>query len=154
MNKNIEKLKGFRLYLLNQIEGLTAEQLNAIPAGHNNNIIWNLAHLMSAQQTMCYTRSGLPPAVDNKNTDPYLTGTRPEGILSELEIATLKELFIKSIDQLQLDAERKIFQTYQPSVMIPQVYGFEVSNISEAIAYLLYHEGLHAGSILSLKRLV
>jgi hypothetical protein len=154
MNKNIEKLKGFRLYLLKQIEGLTAEQLNAIPAGHNNNIIWNLAHLMSAQQAMCYTRSGLPPAVDNKYTDPYLTGTRPEGIVSEQEIATLKELFINSIDQLQLDAERKIFQAYQPSVMIPQVYGFEVSNISEAIDYLLYHEGLHTGSILSLKRLV
>jgi hypothetical protein len=38
--------------------------------------------------------------------------------------------------------------------MIPKVYGFEVNNIDEAIDYLLYHDGLHTGCIMSLKHLV
>ncbi len=39
MNKKIEKIKNFRLFLLKQIGGLTTQQLNDIPAGYNNNYL-------------------------------------------------------------------------------------------------------------------
>jgi len=154
MNNNIPKIKGFRLALLKQLEGLSTQQLNQIPTGFNNNISWNLGHLISAQQNMCYVRSGLPITVDDKYFSPYMSGTKPEKFIDEQDIKNIKELFITSIHQLQSDYDKKIFENYSPSAMIPKVFGFEVTNINDAIEYLLLHEGLHHGYILSLKHLV
>lgn len=154
MNKKIEKIKNFRIYLLKQLENLTTAQLNAIPAGYNNNIVWNLGHLICVVQNMCYVRAGLPIAIDDKYVSPYMPGTKPEAFIGEQEIKCLNEVFLSSIDQLQSDLDKDVFKNYSPSVMIPKVYGFEVSNIDEAIDYLLHHEGFHAGYILSLKRLL
>ncbi len=66
MDKRIQKIRKLREFLLAQIEGLTAEQLNKIPDGYNNNIIWNLGHLICAEQSLCYFRSGQAITVDDK----------------------------------------------------------------------------------------
>jgi len=50
MKKEIERLKKTRIFLLDLIKDLTTEQLNEIPKGFNNNIIWNLGHLIASQQ--------------------------------------------------------------------------------------------------------
>jgi hypothetical protein len=154
MNRNIEKIKNFRLFILKQIDGLTTQQLNTIPSGFNNNIIWNLAHLTCVVQNLCYARSGLPITVDDKYFSPYMPGTKPERNIDGPEIETIKTQLVSTFDQLQSDLGKGIFKNYTPSVLIPKVYGFEVTNIDEAIEYLLYHEGLHQGHILSLKHLV
>jgi hypothetical protein len=154
MNRKLEKIQKFREHLNKQIESLTGQQLNHIPDGYHNNIVWNLGHMISAQQTMCYVRAGLSVVVDERFYTPYLSGTRPEKFIDEQEIRMVKDLFITAIDRLQADLEKNIFENYSPSVMIPKVYGFEVNNIDEAIEYLLYHDGLHTGCIMSLKHLV
>jgi DinB superfamily len=154
MNKKIKMIKGFRLYLLKQIEDLTVQQLNTIPNGFNNNIIWNLGNLIYAVQNMCYARTGLPFSVSDNFFLPFMPGTRPVKIYNEQQIKELKEVFITSMDKLQSDFDENIFQNYAPSPMIASVYGFEVNNIDDAFEYLLYHEGLHGGYILSLKHLV
>ena len=154
MNTKIDKIKNFRLYLLKQVEGLTAQQFNHIPQGYSNNIVWNVGHLISAQQNMCYVRAGLPITVDDLYFSPYISGTKPSAVMDDQEIVNLKDLLITSIDRFQSDFDKAIFQNYSPSVMIPKVYGFEVPDIDEAIEYLLHHEGYHLGCILSLKRFV
>jgi hypothetical protein len=154
MNRKIENLKNYRLYLWKQLDGLTTEQLNAVPAGYHNNVVWNLAHLMSVAQTLCYVRAGLPVPVDDPYYTPYLPGTKPERFVDALEIQTIKALCISSMDQFQADYANNLFGNYSPSAGIRQVYGVEVSNIDEAIDYLIYHEGFHGGYVLSLKRLL
>lgn len=154
MNKKIDHIKNYRLFLLKQIDGLTTQQLNNIPAGFNNNMIWNLAHLNSVVQNMCYVRADLPVAIDEKYFSPYLSGTKPEQFIDEQEIKNIKELLITSLDKLQSDYEKNRFENYSPNVMIAKVYGVEVNNIDDAIDYLIYHEGLHGGYILALKHLV
>ncbi len=154
MEKKIKKIKQFRLFLLNQVEALTAGQFNTIPEGYNNNIIWNIGHLISAQQNMCYVKAGLPVVVSNSFFSTYLSGTKPGAFVDDAAIAVIKELLISTIDQLQTDYDKKIFANYTPSAAILKVYGFEVNNIDDALEYLLYHDGLHSGYITALKRLV
>ena len=83
-----------------------------------------------------------------------LPGSKPVTFVNEEEIAVIKKLFISTIDKLQIDFDKKIFENYTPSPGILKVYGFEVKNIDDALEYLLYHEGLHTGYISSLKHLV
>ncbi len=154
MNTQFEKIKNFRIVLLKQIETLTIEQLNEIPTGYNNNIIWNLGHLLAAEQNVCYVKSGLPIAVEDEYFSPFMPGTKPEYFSSVTTVSAIKKLLITSIDQLQSDFEANKFSNYTPSLMVPKVYGFEINDINSALEYLLYHEGLHAGYILAMKRLL
>ena len=154
MEAQVERIKSLRRFLLEQVEELTADQLNAIPTGFRNNIIWNLGHLTSAVQSICYSRAGLPVAIDEAYVSPYLPGTKPERYIEADEIAVLKTLAISSLDQLQADVAQHSFSSYSPSVIIPKIYGVEVTNIQEALNFLLYHEGFHAGYVLALKHLL
>lgn len=147
----IDKIIQFRHYLLGRISDLTPQQLNYIPAGHRNNIIWNLAHMTAVLQVLCYVRSGLAMTIDQTYYTPFLAGTSPEKEMTPDEIATIKSLFITTANQLADDYERGIFVDYSKVEKIEQVYHIQVTNIDDAIEYLLHHEGFHYGCISSLK---
>ena len=154
MNQKIEKIKNLRLFLIKQLHGLTPEELNKIPKGYNNNIIWNIGHLISANQSLCYKRSGHPARVDQKYILPFFTNTKPVEFVSEHEIKTMKLVFINSIDVLAEDFENNIFTSYTPSENIERLYGMKLKNIEDALDFLLYHEGFHSGYITSMIRVV
>ena len=154
METKIHKLKNFRLFLLDQIKNLNEVQLNKVPPGFNNNIIWNLGHMICVQQNMSYVRARRPVIVDDKYFTPYLPHTRPESFVQEADIKMLSELFISTIDALQNDLDKNMFDHYTPSALIPEIYGFDVKNIDSALEYLLHHDGYHAGYINSLMRFI
>jgi hypothetical protein len=151
MKQEIENIRQIRLFTLDQIKELTPEQLNETPAGFNNNIIWNLAHLVSAQQGLCYLRSGLEIVTDDMYFSPYRPGTKPEKIVGPADIETIKELLISTTERLEADYTAQVFSTYSP---ITTRYGVAVSNIEEAIRFVLFHEGFHSGYIMALKRIL
>ncbi|MDB4905179.1 MAG: DinB family protein [Mucilaginibacter sp.] len=151
MQKGIERLKKTRIYLLNLIEGLTTEQLNEVPAGFNNNIIWNLGHLITSQQSICYLRSGVKVFIDEKYLPFYKPQTKPDKFVESAEIEQMKKLFLTAIDQFEKDYEGKLFSNHPAWTTM---YGIEVKDIDDAIHFALFHEGLHTGYIMALKRLL
>jgi len=151
MHQQIEKIKSTRTFLLTLIEGLTTEQLNQIPQGFNNNIIWNLAHLVSAQQSICYKRSGLQPIVQDKYFTSYLSGTKPDGFIDSNEVETIKALLLSTLNEFESDYKKGFFTTYTPVVTR---YGVALDNIDDAVNFLPFHEGLHVGYVMALKRMV
>src|SRR5215204_4191266 len=98
MNDKIDKLKKSRIFLLQQISELSPEQLNKIPDKFNNNIIWNLTHLLCAQQGLCYLRGGQPALIPEKYIAPFTTNTKPERFITIEEIEEVKQLFVSTID--------------------------------------------------------
>lgn len=151
MNQQIENVRKTRQYLVELIKDLTTNQLNTIPHGFNNNIIWHLGHLIAAQQGVCYIRAGLKQPVDEQLTAPFKPGTKPERAFSPDEIEHVKEVLLSSIDTLENDYNNGTFKTYNTWTTR---YGVELRDIDAALSFLIYHEGLHAGSILSQKKLV
>ena len=115
---------------------------------------WNLGHLVSATQAICYKRAGLPVTIDDKYFSPFLPTTKPGNFINSEEIDNIKKLLISTIDTLNTDLESNLFGNYTKSERIEQVYGIDVSNIDDAIEFLLYHEGFHSGYIVGLIRLV
>lgn len=59
MVKQFDILRKTRQYVLELIANLSMEQLNEVPAGFTNNIVWNLGHMLASQQGVCYLRGGL-----------------------------------------------------------------------------------------------
>lgn len=151
MKKEIEWMEKTRSYLLELVKDLTVEQLNKIPSGFNNNIIWNLGHLISSQQGLCYTRSGLNGTVDETFFANFRSQTKPERFITDKEVALIKELLLSTLSVLKEDYSKNTFTNY---TAYTTRYSVELTNIDNAIDFLVFHEGLHTGYIMALKRLI
>lgn len=154
MNNKTEKIKQLRQYLLNQIAGLSTEQLNKRPEGFNNSIIWNIGHLVLAQQNICYRRSGLVNYLQEPWLALFAPGTKADSFIDEQLIETIKGHFISAIDRFEKDLLVLDFSTYTPSEFVKATYGIELKNIEDALEFLFYHEGYHTGYVLSIMKLV
>jgi len=149
MKKEIERLKKTRIFLLDLIKDLTTEQLNEIPKGFNNNIIWNLGHLIASQQGLSYVRAGLKPIVEESLIRTYKAQTKPTSYISEEEIRTIKDVSISVLDRLEEDYNKQLFSAYEA---FTTRYDVPITTIDEAINFLLFHEGLHMGYIMAMKK--
>ncbi len=151
MHPQIQQIRKTRTWLVGLIEGLSMEELNKIPPGFNNNIIWNVAHLPAAQQNVCYVRAGLHPVIEEKYFIRYKPETKPEVPADENEVNDIKQLLFSSLDQLELDLQKNIFINY-PSWKTRS--GVEINNIEDGLKFLSFHEGIHTGYVMALKRII
>ena len=151
MQFQFETLQKSRILMLKVIEKLTLEQLNTIPKGFHNNIAWNIAHLVVTQQLLCYKLSGLDCHVSDKMIQPFQKGSAPEYSVSQQEFNNIKELLISLPKTLKLDYKKGIFKKYNAYTTSVNV---TLNCIEDAIAFNNYHEGIHLGIILQLKKLV
>ena len=132
------------------IDSLTTEQLNKIPEGYSNNIIWNFAHNIVTQQLLCYKLANHKMYIDNEMVDQFKKGTKPTGLVSEKEIAVFKKMAIELIAKIESDYESEIFSynSYTTS------YNVTLNSIEDAIKFNTVHEGLHLGYAMAMRRLV
>ena len=151
MSQQIEILRKPRLTIIAKIEALSLEQLNTIPAGFNNNIIWNLGHIIAAQCGVCYKRAGLDLPIDEIFFETYKPGTKPERLYTADDLSLIKELLISTRDRLEADLQTSIFGNYPTWTTR---YGADLHNADEAVAFLPFHDGLHIGTIVALEKLV
>jgi hypothetical protein len=151
MNQQIENIKKVRVFLLESIKDLTTEQWNTIPEGFNNNIAWNVGHLIAAQQGICYKRGNLAPHITDELWEQFRSGSKPDRFLSADEIAKIKSLFLNTMDELDADYSKQIFGGYTAWTTR---YGVEIASIDDALKFLPFHDGLHSGTIGAFKRLV
>jgi DinB superfamily len=151
MKNQIENIRKIRASLLGNLNELTTEQFNKIPDGFGNNIIWNLAHLVAAQQSICYKRAGLDAPLGDDFINTYKPGTKPEKFVDAAGIEDIKQLLFSTLDHLEADYNTHIFNGYTP---VTTRYGVELNNIDDGISFLPFHEGYHMGAIMGLKRLV
>jgi DinB superfamily len=149
MQTIFDRYKLIRQYILENIKDLTLAQLNEIPPHFSNNIIWNVAHLISAQQGVCYRPAGKISAVDAAILKAYKPDTKPEGNVDESFVHHIKELFISTINDFENDYSENEFVNYTAWT---NRYGTEISNVDIAAEFLLFHEGLHLGVIMSIKK--
>lgn len=151
MKREFETIKQLRERILDTVSNLSIEQLNKVPEGFNNNIIWNLGHMIAAQQSLCYKRAGLNIRVDETFFNTYKPETKPEGFVNEAGVEEIKKMLFTTLEQLEADYNNGAITGY---TTFTTRYNIKLSNIDEAIAFLPFHEGLHVGYIMSLRKLV
>ncbi|MBR9913408.1 MAG: DinB family protein [Algicola sp.] len=140
--KNRAVLKSF-------IEGYSLEELNRIPKGFNNNIIWNIAHVIAVQQSLIYKLSGVPPIISEDMIEMFKKGTKPERDLTQAEVDEIKGLLFSTVEKTKEDYENDIFKTYHEYTVTTKN---TLTNVLEAIEFNNFHEGIHLGYILALKK--
>ena len=144
-----QKTRGF---LKNYLETLTLEELNTIPKAYNNNIIWNIGHIIVTEQLLVYKLSGLPMLVNEALISKYMKGTKPEINATQEDVNELKELLFSTIERTAKDYTNGKFTSFQEYVL--STTGNTLTKVEEAISFNLFHEGIHFGYIMALAKAV
>lgn len=134
------------------IESHTLEQLNKIPDGFKNNIIWNIGHIIVTQQLLAYKLSGLAMIVTDEMVAKYQKGSAPQGSVTQEEVDAIKSLLFTTITKTQEDLDNGLFQNYMEYTV--STANFTLKNIEDAMQFNNFHEGIHIGVILQLRKFV
>ena len=151
MESTLEIWKTSRNNYLQYFDKYTVDQLNKIPEGFNNNLIWNIGHVIVAQQGLVYKSAGLPGYIPNEIAVLYSPGTKPTGLTSAKEMNELKGYLFSLIEQTENDLASGTLSTYTPRTT---ALGFHLGSLQDALEFNNYHEAMHFGSMLSIRKFV
>lgn len=151
MDKMLETTSRQRKAYIDMLSGLSMQQLNTIPEGFNNNILWNLGHIVATQQLLVYSLSGERWTVDKELIKAYRNGTRPERLYTEADRQLVIDNMLAPIQATHTLRAAGGFSTYQP-FKLPT--GFEITDYDSAVLFNLFHEGLHMGYVFSINKFV
>ena len=151
MKVQFDILTKTRAIVLYYIKDLSLDQLHIVPVGFNNNIAWNIAHLVVTQQLLHYNLSGNDCLVSDELITAYQKGTSPSVKFSQQAFDEVLELFLGLPSTLEEDFEAGIFKEYSA---YKTSTGFVIDSMEKAIIFNNFHESLHLGVIMSLKKLV
>ncbi|MBP8157242.1 MAG: DinB family protein [Flavobacterium sp.] len=139
-----------KLYL-KLIENYSLEQLNKIPEGFSNNLAWNFGHVIVAQQGLVYRLSGLPINVTDEMNEKYRNGSKPTGTTTQAELEELKVLLFSLLERTKEDYAAGKFITYNEYTTGT---GFHLANLKDAIEFNNYHEALHMGFMMNIRKFI
>lgn len=151
MHQVFEITRLSRKIVAEYLENYTLEQLNKVPEGFNNNLIWNIGHIVVVQQMLVYNLSGLPMVVSQGMVDKYKRGSKPEDNVSQSEVDEIRSLLFETINQTKADLNSKIFKTYTEFTTLS---GFTMRNVEDALAFNYYHEAMHIGMMMSIRKFI
>lgn len=152
MSAEITLLTQIRKLTYMVVKDLTPEQCLHIPEKFDNNIAWNLGHMLVVQQLLTYARSGLTPHVSDEMVAMYRPGTSPADWTTQPD---MKELFAMSRDHIEkLTADYAAGKFASFGGYKSTTTGIDLKTIDEALGFNNYHEGLHMGAIMAIKNLL
>jgi len=146
------KLTRFSREVLSRFfDNYTLSQLNKIPQGFNNNLIWNIGHVVVSQQLLVYKGSGVEALIKDELIARYARGSKPERDVTQAEADEIKSLMFSLVDKTETDYNNGIFTTYNARM---SEMGFSLQTTEDAIAFNNHHEGIHLGIMLQLKKFI
>jgi hypothetical protein len=122
--------------------------VNAIPIGFSNSLIWNATHNLVTLQLLAYKMNGLEMHVSTDIVDRYKKGTLAT-VGNNIDLSSLTSLLISTADLLKEDYSNDIFKDYQPYTTS---FGITLNSIEEVISFNNLHEGLHLGYMMAMTK--
>lgn len=152
MNFTFQVLKNIRSIFNKIIENNMLADLNKVPKGFNNNVIWNIGHIVVSEQLLAYKLSGLESSLSDDMINKYRKDSKPEGPVSQEEVNEIKALLSSTINKTEADYNNGVFKNYNAYTV--STTGNTLNNIDEALQFVTIHDGLHYGYVLALLKAI
>ncbi len=155
---NLAIIGATRRLMVDLLKEHSLEQINRIPPGFSNNLIWNAAHVAVGLHSVVFRRNNAsdqemavmayyPPS--DAQIAGYSKGTRPT--------EDVDQAFVDMVCQQLL--ETTWFDTLRPEFLLPDRYsswttmwGVELHDAGQGLTYINMHEGMHFGVCLGLRK--
>ncbi len=146
-------LRSSRQNLAKILDESDRDTLLKIPEGIGNNILWNIGHIIMAQQGLCYSVAKLPLRFLEEERDLLKKGSSPkdwtEASNNDRLRETIRKSILTSIDTLEKDLKADLFKEYAAYTTSS---GVTLNSVWDAVAFSLFHEGLHMQAIRGIQR--
>lgn len=149
--QTIDTLREIRGFVLRLTDDLSDEQLSTVPPGASNNALWNLGHLAVTQQLLHYALSDLPMYLSDEVVAGFRKGSSPADWAGgpPAAIGEIREWLIELPERLAEDHAAGRFETFRE---YPTSTGITLHDLDQALAFNNFHEGIHVGILLRLKK--
>lgn len=151
MHQAFDITRSSRKILSQFLQEHSLEQLNSIPEGFTNNLIWNIGHIVVVQQMLVYQLSGLPMLVSDELVAKYKKGTKPKQPVTQKEVDEIQTLLFETINQTKADFNNNRFVNFHE---FTTQTGFTIKNVEDALAFNYFHEAVHLGVLLGIRKFV
>ena len=131
------------------VDALPPDALTVIPDGFSNHVLWNVGHLVVTMQSLVYGLSGQPLGVPDAWVAAFRKGTTPEAGVAAAPWPEIRDAFLGLPDQTEVDLRAGAFRQYREYTTTP---GVVLASVEEALRFNLFHEGLHLGAILAMRK--
>lgn len=133
------------------LEKYSLEELNKIPEGFSNNLLWNIGHIIVVQQLLVYKLSGVPAMISTEMIEKYQKGTKPEHNVTQQEVDEIKVLLFSTLEKTKQDLAQNVFQKYME---FTSMSGFTMKSAQNAIEFNNYHEAMHTGIMMQIRKFI
>ncbi|MFC4220840.1 DinB family protein [Flagellimonas marina] len=151
MEKIFDILYKNRKILQDILQHTPKEELYKIPEGFNNNIWWNIAHVVVTPQLLVYGLSGLEYTIEEELINTYRKGTFPNGEPSAQEVEKVSTYLFSTVKHIQLDYEKGRLHVKNYKELTTSV-NVTLTSAEDAIVFSAYHEGIHLGAVRGLQK--
>ncbi len=140
-----------RFHMLRELEGLSHEDMLSIPEGRDDNVLWNVGHLLCSLSRLTYVFSGYPLPIPEHYLQLFGKNTNALDWQETPNVDEVLAYFNSVPDQIEADFRAGKFLEYTP-LKLPE--GHTVESVEEAVAFHCFHEGLHIGMVISIKQML
>lgn len=139
MIQYLNKLEEERRLLLGRTKDLTMDQYNIIPPGFNNNIIWNMGHILVVSESLLYQNSPYQRPTHELMKPRFEKGSIPDGMVDEDDILLIRHSLQQTVQFYKMCTGMD-----RSGREIPLVSNSGLAIISnERMQFLLFHEDMH-----------
>lgn len=141
-----QQLVDYRKELFHAIEGLTEEDVNVVPEGFSNNILWNLGHVYLDQYLWIAYLTKEPTPIPPGFREWFNYGTKPADWSTQPpSLATLRSLLENQPHEIQAAYGERLEEEFP-------VTDSGMHTIAQVLVRTIFHEGLHLASINTIRR--
>jgi len=133
MHFTLEVLSNTRKFYNKFLEKTSLDDLNKIPQGFNNNIIWNIGHIVVTQQLLAYKLSGLPMMVSDSMIAKYMN---PVGLVMLIPAAIATMSTVNTFTHLHIPLYVSLLRSFH-SIVLGLIIGY-VFILIYKLGYSLY----------------
>ncbi len=145
----IDQLKTIRQRFTDLCSSVSEEQLFEIPPGFRNHIAWNVGHVLVTQQLLTYGLSGLELKVAPELVEHFKKGSSPADWPDHSPWNGILDRLVSGVEDFGRDWEEGRFASFESYTTSA---GVTLSTLEEAATFNHFHEGIHLGYCLALKR--
>lgn len=140
-----KQLQTYRSELLGLLSDVTDEEAEIIPKGFNNNIRWNLGHVILDQYVWIQVLTKDDPPISMDFNQWFGYGTTPSHFTDETPSLSKLILYLREQPRIIEEKYRGRMEEEFPST------DMGMHTIEQVLVRTIFHEGLHMGAIKGIK---
>ena len=146
----LDHLAEGRNLLLERTKDLTPAQYNRIPPGFNNNIIWNMGHILVVSEDLLYENSPYQRPRHEFIKSRFEKGSVPDEIVGEDDILLIRHSLQQTAQFYKICTGMD-----KPGYETASASGSDLKVISvDVMRFLIFHEDMHYRRIAQLMEIV